>query len=124
MQQNYVRSTHREVALMVNNNVAGLTSSLRSNNPLGANNLSSEGSLVLVHIDRNGRLIPVRTGLKEVLGQSPSRKLGEGKSSGSKGGTGSYELFGVVNGFDDLDDFLGLSGGQSSRRESGSGKSG
>lgn len=52
---------------MVNNDVASLTSGLGSDNTLSGDNLSSEGSLVLVNIDRNSRLIIIRLGLKEVL---------------------------------------------------------
>ena len=57
----------REVTVVVNDDVASFTSGLRSDNTLGRDNLSSEGSLVLVNIDRNSGLVPVRGGLKEIL---------------------------------------------------------
>ena len=56
-----------KVTLVVDNDVASLTSSLWSNNTLGRNNLSSEWSLVLVNVDRDSRLVKVRFCLKEVL---------------------------------------------------------
>jgi hypothetical protein len=58
----------REVSLMVNDDVACLASGLWSNNSLGGDNLSSEGSLVLPNIDRNSGLIIVWLSLKEILG--------------------------------------------------------
>lgn len=57
-----------EVSLVINDDVACLSGGLGSNNALGGNNLTGERGLVLVHIDRNSRLVPVRLGLKEVLG--------------------------------------------------------
>ena len=56
-----------EVALMVDDDVASLTGGLGSDNSLGRDNLSSEGSLVLVNIDRNGGLVKIRLGFKEIL---------------------------------------------------------
>jgi hypothetical protein len=56
-----------EVTTMVNDDMASLTSGLRSYNSLGGNNLSSERGLVLVNIDRNSRLIIVWLCLKEVF---------------------------------------------------------
>ena len=56
-----------EVSIVVNDDVASLTSGLGSDNALGRDNLSSERSLVLVHIDRDSGLIIVRLGFQEVL---------------------------------------------------------
>jgi hypothetical protein len=108
---------------MINNDMASLSSSLRPNNPLGTNNLSSKGRLILVNIHRNIGLIPIRTGLEEILSQGLGRrKLGEGCSSSEEGGTGGNDFFGVVYGFDDFDHFLGLFGGDGSWGEAGGGE--
>lgn len=75
---------------MIDDNVASLTGSLRSNNPLGTNNLASEGSLVLVNIHRNITLIPIRLCLQKVLLLSSSTsELGQDGSSSNEGGTSS-----------------------------------
>jgi hypothetical protein len=52
---------------VVDDDVASFTCGLGSNNAFGGNNLSSERSLVLVHIDRNSGLVPIWRSLKEVL---------------------------------------------------------
>ena len=52
-----------EVTVVIDNDVTGLTGSLRANNALGTDDLSSERSLVLIGVDRNGRLVPIRFGL-------------------------------------------------------------
>ena len=57
----------REVTIMVDDNVASLTSGLGSDNSLSGDNLSGERSLVLVSVDRNSGLVIVRLGFKEVL---------------------------------------------------------
>jgi hypothetical protein len=62
----------REVSIVVNDDVISLTGSLGSNNFLRGDNLSSERSLVLVHVHGNSGLIKVRLGLKEVLLASDS----------------------------------------------------
>jgi hypothetical protein len=56
-----------KVTIMVDDNVAGLTSGLGSNNFLGGDNLSGEGRLVLVNVYRDSGLVIVWTGLQEVL---------------------------------------------------------
>ena len=112
--------SHREIALMVNNDMTSLPRSLRPNNPLGTNNLSSKRRLILVHIHGHIRLIPVWTGLEKILRCLRGGKLGKCSSTGDESGTGSENLFGVVHGFDDLDEFLGLFGGDGCGREAGS----
>ncbi len=52
---------------MVDDDVTSLTSGLGSDDTLGGDNLSSERCLVLVHINRNRRLIPIRLGFKKIL---------------------------------------------------------
>jgi len=56
-----------EVTVVVDDDVASFSSSLGSDNALGRDNLSGEGSLVLVNIYRNSGLVPVRLGFKEIL---------------------------------------------------------
>jgi hypothetical protein len=56
-----------ELTLMVNDNVASLTSGLWSDNAFGRNNLPNEWFLILVHIDRDVCLIPVGACLQKVL---------------------------------------------------------
>jgi hypothetical protein len=58
-----------EVTIVVNDDVASLTSGLGSNDTLGGYNLSGERSLVLIHIDWDSRLVIVGFGLEEVLGR-------------------------------------------------------
>jgi len=57
----------REISIVIDDDVAGLSSGLGSDNALGGDNLSGEGSLVLVNIYRNSGLVPVRLGFKEIL---------------------------------------------------------
>ena len=57
----------REVSVVVDDNVASLTGGLGSDNALGGDNLSGERGLVLVDVDRDSGLVPVRLGFKEVL---------------------------------------------------------
>ncbi len=52
-----------EVALVVDDDVAGFSGGLRANNPLGGNNFTSEGCLIFPHVDRNGTLVPIRSRL-------------------------------------------------------------
>mmetsp|Transcript_19891 Transcript_19891/g.30728 ORF Transcript_19891/g.30728 Transcript_19891/m.30728 type:complete len:338 (+) Transcript_19891:241-1254(+) len=82
-----------EVTIVIDNDVASLTSGLGSDNALGGNNLSSEGSLVLPHIDRDGRLVIVRLGLKEIFGLhgSAEGRLGGGGKGRSRCNTGSKD---------------------------------
>jgi hypothetical protein len=61
-----------EVTLVIDDNVVGLTSSLRSDNLLRRDNLSGERGLILPDIDRNGGLVPVWLSLEEVLGVDSS----------------------------------------------------
>mmetsp|Transcript_42874 Transcript_42874/g.130419 ORF Transcript_42874/g.130419 Transcript_42874/m.130419 type:complete len:611 (+) Transcript_42874:1500-3332(+) len=63
-----------EVALVIDNDVARLAGRLGSNDALGRDDLAREWSLVLVHVNRDGGLIPVRLGLKEVLLLLPRRQ--------------------------------------------------
>ena len=62
---------------MLDDDVAGLSGSLRSNDPLSRDDLTRKRGLVLGGVDGDGGLIPVRGGLEEVL-------LGAG--GGVKGG--------------------------------------
>ena len=62
----------RKVTIVVNDDVACLSSCLGSDDALSGDDLSSERSLVLVHIDRDSRLIIVRLGLQKVLLSSQS----------------------------------------------------
>jgi len=57
----------REVTIVIDNDVASLSSSLGSDNALGRDNLSGERSLILPDIHGNGGLVIVRLGLEEVL---------------------------------------------------------
>jgi len=57
----------REVTTVIDDDVASLTGGLGANDALGGDNLSGEGGLVLVNIDRDGGLVIVRLGLKEIL---------------------------------------------------------
>ena len=57
----------REVALVINDDVACFPCSLGPNDTLGGHNLACEGGLVLVNIYRNGGLIVVGLSLEEVL---------------------------------------------------------
>ena len=57
----------REVTIMIDDNVASLTGSLRANNAFGGDYFSGERSLVLVNINRNSGLIPVGLSFKKVL---------------------------------------------------------
>ena len=52
---------------MVDDDVASLSGCLWSYNTLNRDNLSCEGGLVLVCVDRNGGLVIVWFGLKEVF---------------------------------------------------------
>ena len=56
-----------EVTIVVDDDVASLSGSLRSNNALGGDNLSGERRLVLVGVHRDGGLVIVRLGLEEIL---------------------------------------------------------
>mmetsp|Transcript_9288 Transcript_9288/g.14662 ORF Transcript_9288/g.14662 Transcript_9288/m.14662 type:complete len:383 (-) Transcript_9288:62-1210(-) len=56
----------RHLACMVNDNVAGLTGGLRTDNALNRNHLSGERSLVLVGVDGDTRLVVVWGGLEEI----------------------------------------------------------
>lgn len=107
---------------MVNDDVTSLPRSLRPNDPLGTNNLSSKRRLILVYIHGHIRLIPVRTSLEKILRCLRGGKLGKCSSTGDKSGTGSDNLFGVVHGFDDLNDFLGFFCGDGCGREAGGGE--
>jgi len=113
-----------EIALVVNDNVTSLTSSLWSDDALSGNNLSDERSLVLVYIDRNLRLIPERASLQEVLLLltllTASAESLESKASSSDTSNDSDNLLGVVDGLNNLCDLLGSMCG---RRESSSSKS-
>lgn len=57
----------REVAVVVDNDVAGLAGGLRADNALGRDDLTGERGLVLVGVGHHGRLIVVWRGLEEVL---------------------------------------------------------
>jgi hypothetical protein len=76
----------REVTIVVNDDVACLSSGLRSHNALCGHYFSSEGGFVLVHIHRNSGLVIVRRGLKEVLfgtqASAESRATSRNKSRG------------------------------------------
>ena len=90
---------------MVNHNVASLTGGFWSHNSLGRDDLTSEWCFVLVHIDWNSRLIPIRISLQKVL----LFALEENGANGAcryNTGTDTKELFGVVDGFNNLNDFL------------------
>ncbi len=83
----------REISIVIDDDVASLSSGLGSNNTLGGNNLSSEGGLVLVYVHRNRGLVEVWLGLKEVLGSNLGAEGrlslgGESSSRGKEGGEG------------------------------------
>lgn len=69
----------RKVTIVVNNDVACLSSGSGSDDALGRHNLSSERGLVLVDIHRDSALVIVWLGLEEVLlaGQRCSVKGGK-----------------------------------------------
>jgi len=67
----------REISIVIDDDVAGLSSGLGSDNALGGDNLSGEGSLVLVDVHRNSGLVIVRLGLKEILGGNLSATVRE-----------------------------------------------
>jgi len=69
----------REVTIMVDDDMASLTSGLGSDDSLGRDNLSSERCLVFVNIDRDSRLVIVRLGLKKILLSSNSSAATEKK---------------------------------------------
>mmetsp|Transcript_515 Transcript_515/g.331 ORF Transcript_515/g.331 Transcript_515/m.331 type:complete len:338 (-) Transcript_515:21-1034(-) len=75
-----------EVAIVVNDDVASLTSCFWSYNTLGGDNLSCERGLVLVYVYRNGGLIIVWLSLKEVLSGNSGAEgwLGAWGKSGSR----------------------------------------
>lgn len=52
---------------MIDDDVAGLSGGLRTDDALGGDNFSGEGGLVFVGVGDNCGLIVVRRGLKEVL---------------------------------------------------------
>ena len=52
---------------MIDDNVAGLSSSLGSDDALGGDDLAGEGGFILVNVDWDGRLIPVWLDFEEVL---------------------------------------------------------
>jgi hypothetical protein len=58
----------RHITFMVDDDVASLSGSLRSNNTLGRDNLSGERGLDLEGVHRNILLVIVRLGLEEILG--------------------------------------------------------
>ena len=101
----------REVTLVVNDDVASLTSSLWSNNTLGGDNLSSERSLVLVNIDRDVGLVIVRLGFQEILGLRSTHGLHSNESSSKSSSTGD-DLLSGIGGFDNFDGLLGSVGGR------------
>jgi hypothetical protein len=70
-----------EVTFVVDDNVASLTSGLRSNDALGGDNLSGERCLVLPDIDRDLGLIKVWLSLKEVLGLDNSAVEEDGENN-------------------------------------------
>ena len=80
---------------MVNDDVASFSSGLGTNDSLGGNDLSSERSLVLVDVHRNGGLIVVGLGLKKVLlgGQrgAESSLRGRGKCRGASDASSKTE---------------------------------
>ena len=100
----------REVSLVVDDDVASLTSCLRSDNTLGRDNLPSEGGLVLVGVDRDRGLVPVRLGLQEILCLRSTEGLGTDES-GCDGSSGGDKLLGGVGGFNNFDSLLGSMGG-------------
>merc|ERR1719316_2365701 len=55
------------LALVVHDDVARLARGIRADDALDADDLGGEGRLVLVRVDRDGRLVPVRVGLEEGL---------------------------------------------------------
>ena len=56
-----------EIAIVIDDDVTGLTSGLGSNNSFGGHDLSSEGGLVFIDVDLDGRLVVVWGGFKKVL---------------------------------------------------------
>ena len=66
----------RKVTIVINNDVASLSSSLGSNNTLGRNDLSSEGGLVLVGVDLDGGVVMVGGVFEEVLLQVEGGSVG------------------------------------------------
>jgi hypothetical protein len=111
----------REISLVVDNDVAGLSGSLWSDNTLGRHDLTSEWRLVLVNVDRNGRLVPVRAGLQKVLLLLPTEQLQTDDSS-SDTGTDSNNLFGVISSLDNFGNLLGSVGSwRESRSRDGNG---
>jgi hypothetical protein len=61
-----------EVSVVVDNDVAGLTCGLWTDNFLSGDDLSGERGLVLENVDRNIGLIVVRLSLEKVLGSKKS----------------------------------------------------
>ena len=70
----------REVTIVINDDVASLTSGLGSDNALGRNNLSGERGLVLEGVHGNSRLIKVRFSFKEVLSSNLGAMLSKERS--------------------------------------------
>jgi hypothetical protein len=56
-----------EVATVIDNNVASLTSGLGSDNSFGGDNLSHERRFIFVNVDRDGGLVIVWLRLEEVF---------------------------------------------------------
>lgn len=100
---------------MVNDNVTSLASGLGSDNALGRNNLASEGCLVLVNINGDSGLIPVGTGLEEVLLTTVDGKEGTSSNNGSSASSDN-----VLGGVGSLDNLSSLLGGKGTRRDGGS----
>ena len=99
----------RELTLVIDDNVASLTGCLWSNNTLGGDDLSGEGRLVLVRIDRDGFLVPVRLGFQEVLCLRSTEGLHSNISSNNGSSTGD-DILGGVGGFNNFDSLFGSMG--------------
>ena len=67
------------LALVVHDDVARLASGRRADDALDRDDLGGEGRLVLVGVDRDGRLVPVRVSLEEGL---RARRLGDRRREG------------------------------------------
>ena len=90
----------RKVTLVVDDNMASFTGSLGADNALGRNNLSRKRRLVLVDIDGNRLLVPIRLGFQKVLLSRSTEYLGSNRTSSNDSGSGSNQLFGVIGSLD------------------------
>lgn len=86
----------RKVALVINDDMARFSRGLGADNAFRRNNLSCEGSFVLVDVDWHGRLVPVRASFQKVLFATTGQKLVSNSTGGQDTSSDSSNLLYII----------------------------